>query len=82
MDRQVGGGRTRSRSPQVKRDRDGASVDDEGYRHQGRPNRQRRPAASANTPGKADENVIRKVLEKCAAPLVGENDETLVIEKV
>ena len=40
------GGRTRSRSPQVKRDRDGASVDDEGYRHQGRPNRQKRPAAS------------------------------------
>ena len=88
----------------MKRDRDGVVVDEEGFRHQGRPARhQRRPAASGasqvlvedvgdlhpslqyfigNTPGKADENVIRKVLEKCATPLVGESDETLVIEKV
>ena len=38
-----------------------------------------------NTPGKADENVIRKVLEKCAAPLLeqgGEGEGSLVIEKV
>ena len=34
-----------------------------------------------NTPGKADEGVIKKVLERCAVPLVKDNDP-LVIESV
>ena len=99
---QQGPHRARSRSPQVKRSHDGVSVDGDGYRQQGRPRNQRRPAASGaskvvveevgdlhpslqyyigNTPGRADETIIRKVLARCAAPLL-ESGETLEIEKV
>ena len=35
-----------------------------------------------NTPGKANEEVIRKVLERCAAPLLDEERGPLVIESV
>ena len=35
-----------------------------------------------NTTGKADESVIRKVLEKCSVPLLEGADGPLVIEKV
>ena len=35
-----------------------------------------------NTPGKADETVIRKVLEKCAVPLQQAEDGPLVLEKI
>ena len=98
----LGGHRTRSRSPQVKRSHEGDTVDEEGYRQQGRPRNQRRPAASGaskvvveeagdlhpslqyfigNTPGRADENIIRKVLERCAAALL-DSGEVLEIEKV
>ena len=35
-----------------------------------------------NTPGKADESIIRKVLVKCAAPLLEPDAAPLVIDKV
>ena len=35
-----------------------------------------------NTPGKANEEIIRKILEKCAAPLLGDTRGPLVIESV
>ena len=35
-----------------------------------------------NTPGKADESIIRKVLERCAAPLLDPAEGPLVIEKL
>ena len=97
------GGRTRSRSPQVKRNHEGEEISGDGFRTQGRQRQQRRPVTSGasqvmvdevgdlhpsvqyyigNTPGKADESVIRKVLEKCSVPLLERADGPLVIEKV
>ena len=35
-----------------------------------------------NTPGKADEGVIKKVLERCAVPLLQPEEDPLVIEQV
>ena len=32
-----------------------------------------------NTPGKANEDVIKKVLERCAAPLLEDSSDPLVI---
>ena len=100
----LGPPRTRSRSPQVKRDHVGDEVaaDEAGFRRQGRPKHQNRPAAAGaskvvvddvgdlhpslqyylgNTPGKANEDVIKKVLERCAVPILQE-EGPLVIESI
>ena len=96
------GTRTRSRSPQVKRNHDGQEIDEDGYRRQGRPRHQRRPLTSGaskvavddvgelhpplqyyigNTPGKADETLIRKVLERCAVPLLDTAEGPLLLTR-
>ena len=100
-----GGNRVRSRSPQVKRDRDGDAVatDEDGFRKPGRGRHQNRQAAAGaskvvveevgdlqpslqyfigNTPGKANEDVVKKVLERCAEPLLEDSRGPLVIESV
>ena len=98
------GFRERSRSPQVKRDHDGAVVDEDGFRRPGRGRHQNRPAAAGaskvvvedvgelqpslqyfigNTPGKASDDVIQKVLVRCATPLLEDDSRgPLVIESV
>ena len=96
--------RDRSRSPQVKRDHDGAVVDEDGFRRPGRARHQNRPVAAGaskvvvedvgelqpslqyflgNTPGKASDDVIKKVLQRCATPLLEDDSRgPLVIESV
>ena len=96
--------RQRSRSPQVKRDHVGEEVvaDETGFRRQGRPRHQNRPAAAGaskvvvddvgdlqpslqyyigNTPGKANGDIIKKVLERCAVPIMQDKGR-LVIESI
>jgi hypothetical protein len=88
----------------VKRDHVGEEVvaDETGFRRQGRPRHQNRPAAAGaskvvvdevgdlhpalqyyigNTPGKASDDVIKKVLERCAVPILQE-EGPLIIESI